>query len=155
HVVQSLSRPDRVIELLQQDVMMTTLLQRQGGLLVDMHTALARPLRIACVTETYPPEVNGVAMTIARLVEGLRLRRHDVQVIRPRQSADGAGMSLAGDVLVRGVPIPRYAGLRMGLPCKRELVKMWKRERPDVVHIATEGPLGWSALRAACALGLP
>ena len=118
-----------------------------------MHQGLQRPLRIACVTETYPPEVNGVAMTIARLVQSLRARHHQVQVVRPRQAGDTGATS--EDVLVRGVPIPRYAGLRMGLPCMGTLVKLWKQERPDVVHIATEGPLGRSALLAAKALGLP
>jgi glycosyltransferase involved in cell wall biosynthesis len=123
---------------------------------VDIQTGLQRPLRIACVTETYPPEINGVAMTVARLVQGLRARHHAVQVVRPRQASDTAGaQSLDGDVLVRGVPIPRYEGLKMGLPCTARLVKLWKRERPDVVHIATEGPLGRSALMAAKALGLP
>ena len=125
---------------------------------MDIHPGLQRPLRIACVTETYPPEVNGVAMTIARLVQGMRARHHVVQVVRPRQAGD-TGPTASGDghddVLVRGVPIPRYAGLRMGLPCKRALVRLWTRQRPDVVHIATEGPLGRSALQAATALGLP
>ncbi len=117
-----------------------------------------RPLRIACVTETYPPEVNGVAMTIARLVQSLRERDHLVQVVRPRQPADDAPTASGdakSDVLVRGVPIPNYAGLRMGLPCKGTLVRLWREQRPDVVHIATEGPLGRSALLAAKALGLP
>jgi glycosyltransferase involved in cell wall biosynthesis len=124
---------------------------------VDIQPGLPRPLRIACVTETYPPEVNGVAMTIARLVQGLRARDHRVQVVRPRQKSDVGATSADGynDVLVRGVPIPRYAGLRMGLPCMGRLVKLWKQNRPDVVHIATEGPLGRSALLAARALGLP
>ena len=120
---------------------------------MDIHPGLQRPLRIACVTETYPPEVNGVAITIARLVQSLRSRHHVVQVVRPRQAADTD--STSGDVLVRGVPIPRYSGLRMGLPCTGTLVKLWKRQRPDVVHIATEGPLGRSALLAAKVLGLP
>jgi glycosyltransferase involved in cell wall biosynthesis len=117
-----------------------------------------RPLRIACVTETYPPEVNGVAMTIACLVQSLRERHHTVQVVRPRQAVDDAPTASGdarGDVLVRGVPIPNYAGLRMGLPCKGTLVRLWRAQRPDVVHIATEGPLGRSALLAAKALGLP
>jgi glycosyltransferase involved in cell wall biosynthesis len=123
---------------------------------VDIQTGLQRPLRIACVTETYPPEINGVAMTVARVVQGLRARHHAVQVVRPRQASDTPGaQSVDGDVLVRGVPIPRYEGLKMGLPCTGRLVKLWKRERPDVVHIATEGPLGRSALMAAKALGLP
>ena len=125
--------------------------------LVDIHPGVQRPLRIACVTETYPPEVNGVAMTVARLVQSLRARHHAVQVVRPRQKSDVGATSADGhgDVLVRGVPIPRYAGLRMGLPCMGRLVKLWKQNRPDVVHIATEGPLGRSALLAAKALGLP
>ena len=124
---------------------------------MDIHPGVQRPLRIACVTETYPPEVNGVAMTVARLVQSLRARNHAVQVVRPRQKIDVGTTSADGhnDVLVRGVPIPRYAGLRMGLPCMGKLVKLWKRNRPDVVHIATEGPLGRSALLAAKALGLP
>jgi glycosyltransferase involved in cell wall biosynthesis len=124
---------------------------------VDIQPGLQRPLRIACVTETYPPEVNGVAMTIARLVQGLRARGHVVQVVRPRQLADGDVANGDGhaDFLVRGVPIPKYSGLRMGLPCKGTLVKLWQQTRPDVVHIATEGPLGRSALLAAKVLRLP
>ncbi|MFP5411012.1 MAG: glycosyltransferase family 1 protein, partial [Gammaproteobacteria bacterium] len=47
-------------------------------------------LRIAVVTETYPPEVNGVAMTLGRLVDGLQVRNHQIQLIRPRQHADDA-----------------------------------------------------------------
>ena len=121
---------------------------------MDIQPGLQRPLRIACVTETYPPEVNGVAMTVARLVQGLRARRHCVRVVRPRQAGDAA-TAADGDFLVRGVAIPRYEGLKMGLPCTGKLVRLWRQERPDVVHIATEGPLGRSALLAAKALGLP
>jgi glycosyltransferase involved in cell wall biosynthesis len=60
-----------------------------------------------------------------------------------------------GEVLTRGCPIPRYPHLRMGLPAGRMLMRLWSQRRPDVVHIATEGPLGWSALQAARHLGLP
>ena len=42
-------------------------------------------MKLALVTETYPPEVNGVAMTLSRLVGGLRARGHEVEVVRPRQ----------------------------------------------------------------------
>ncbi len=118
----------------------------------------ARPsMRIAVVTETYPPEVNGVALTIARLVEGLRERGHDLQLIRPRQvSGEAAGQGERfHELLLRGLPIPRYPHLKMGLPAKSKLVELWAKRRPDVVHIATEGPLGWSALQAAQRLRLP
>jgi glycosyltransferase involved in cell wall biosynthesis len=116
-----------------------------------------RSLRIALVTETFPPEVNGVALTVARTAEGLRERGHDLQLLRPRQPADAAdpARSPQREVLLRGAPIPCYPNLRLGLPAGRELRALWHQRRPDLVHIATEGPLGWSALRAAHALGIP
>ena len=114
-------------------------------------------LRIAVVTETYPPEVNGVAMTLGRLVNGLQARNHQVQLIRPRQHADDQPHPTAtlSEHLQRGIALPRYEGLKMGLPAKSGLTRLWTRQRPDVVQIATEGPLGWSALAAANKLRLP
>jgi glycosyltransferase involved in cell wall biosynthesis len=124
---------------------------------IDNFPAASRSLRIACVTETYPPEVNGVACTMACIVEGLHRRNHDVQLVRPRQTAADAGHAGPGvqHLLMRGLPIPQYPHLRMGLPAKQALVRQWVHQRPDVVHIATEGPLGWSALQAALKLKLP
>ena len=118
----------------------------------------SRPsMRIAVVTETWPPEVNGVAVTLAKLVQSLSHRNHDVQLIRPRQAKldEGIRDSNLEEVLMRGMPIPRYPELKLGLPSKKTLIKAWTLRRPDVVHIATEGPLGWSALQAAKVLKLP
>ena len=120
-----------------------------------------RTLHVAVVTETYPPEVNGVALTAARFVNALRAEGHEVEVVRPRQRADAAQARAAStpsgtlDVLTRGITLPRYPGLQMGLPAAAELKRRWRSRSPDVVHIVTEGPLGWSALRAAEALALP
>lgn len=116
-----------------------------------------RALRIAVVTETFPPEVNGVAMTIGRIVGGLREREHHIQLVRPRQGNQDTAEHEPNleQVLKPGIPIPRYANLRMGLPVKFSLKKLWKEKRPDVVHLVTEGPLGWSALSAALKLNLP
>ena len=117
-----------------------------------------RSLRLAVVTETYPPEVNGVAVTVARLIEGLLLRGHEIDLVRPRQALRGPqGTAVEGlqELLMRGMPIPRYPQLRMGLPAKAALVSQWQRRRPDLVHVATEGPLGWSAVQAARKLRLP
>lgn len=117
----------------------------------------SRRLRLAVVTETYPPEVNGVSLTAACFVQGLLERHHDIQLIRPRQAEPGRAPGAEGfsEVLMRGMPIPRYPELRMGLPAKRQLVRLWTHQRPDMVHIVTEGPLGWSALQAAHRLRLP
>jgi glycosyltransferase involved in cell wall biosynthesis len=116
-----------------------------------------RRLRIAVVTETYPPEINGVAMTLGRFVRALQEREHQVQLIRPRQGADDLPRDESNleQVLQPGVPIPRYAGLRMGLPAKSTLRRIWALKRPDVVHVVTEGPLGWSAVAAAKTLRIP
>ena len=80
-----------------------------------------------------------------------------LKLVRPRQGpADRAQDERGfGEMLRPGIPIPRYSQLRMGLPSGRALMQAWQRSRPDIVHIATEGPLGWSALSAARALGLP
>lgn len=120
-------------------------------------------LDLAIVTETYPPEVNGVAMTIGRLVEGLRDNGHRVRIFRPKQNAaDANGRSGkdgksgdSDDLALPGFPLPGYAGLRFGLPAKRRLCAAWRAARPDAVHVVTEGPLGWSAVAAARSLGIP
>lgn len=118
---------------------------------------IARPLSVAIVTETYPPEINGVATTVSRIVSGLRERGHTVQLVRPRQGGDGLPVEVDrfSEILTRGFAIPRYPELKVGLPARRRLRHLWKRSRPDVVHLATEGPLGWSALRAAASLSIP
>ena len=126
-------------------------------IVVDSLPAVRRSRRIAVVTETYPPEVNGVAMSLARLVAGLHACGHDLQLIRPRQpvAQPPESHSRFEEFLTRGWQIPRYPDLRMGVPSKRALVQLWSLRRPDVVHVATEGPLGWSALQAALHLKLP
>ncbi|MEP6485077.1 MAG: glycosyltransferase family 1 protein [Rudaea sp.] len=111
-------------------------------------------MRVAIVTETYPPEINGVALTVSALARGLQRAGHDVQIIRPRQPGFDAE-SANDDVLMRGMRMPRYPGLRFGFPARRRLHALWKSGRPDALYVATEGPLGGSALRAARALGIP
>ena len=114
-------------------------------------------LKISVVTETYPPDINGVAMTLARIVNGLVSNGHDILLIRPKHFKHDAPTAREGfqEKLVHGLPIPFYKQLRMGLPSKKELLRLWTYNRPDIVHIATEGPLGWSALQAARKLRLP
>jgi len=127
------------------------------AIVVEAFPAARPSLRLSVVTETWPPEINGVALTLSRLVQGLCARNHAVQLIRPRQTREDGARSDTGfeELLMRGMPIPRYPELKLGLPSKRALVRAWTLQRPDLVHIATEGPLGWSALQAARRLRLP
>ncbi|HEY9194190.1 MAG TPA: glycosyltransferase family 1 protein [Methyloversatilis sp.] len=124
---------------------------------VERLCATDEPLRIAVVTETWPPEINGVAMSLKRMVDGLLARGHRIQLIRPRQHTGDTPRrdGQLREVLSQGVPIPKYGSLRIGLPAKQKLVRLWTLERPDLVHLVTEGPLGWSAMAAARKLKLP
>lgn len=102
------------------------------------------------MTETYPPEINGVAMTLEHLVTGLRERGHTVTVVRPRQHHERARRpGPHGDRLQPSIPLPFYPVLRLGLPTQSAPFPVAGPHRPDVVHIATEGFLGIRALRAA------
>ena len=90
-----------------------------------IHPAAASPaaqprLRIAMVTESYPPEINGVANSVARVVQGLRAREHAVQLVRPRQrdEAPTGGRGDIDEILTAGMQIPLYEHLRMGLPAR-------------------------------------
>lgn len=112
-------------------------------------------MRYAIVTETYPPEINGVALTVQSKEQGLRARGHEVELVRPRQAGDGDGPGAAHELLVRSAQIPRYPGMQFGFPALRVLRRRWTRHRPDAIYIATEGPLGWSAMRTARRLGIP
>jgi glycosyltransferase involved in cell wall biosynthesis len=114
-------------------------------------------LRISVVTETYPPEVNGVARTVGLMVEALCERGHDVELVRPRQRTERARSSgaLLREQLVPGFPIPFYRHLQIGVAPPRLLHKAWTEWRPDVVQVVTEGPLGWAAVSAARRLGIP
>jgi len=147
-----------VIELLRKPCKMWGMATpHEDSILVDSYLPARRSLRVALVTETYPPEVNGVAATIARVVEGLRANGHELQLVRPRQDRlhEPMDQERFAEVLMRGLPIPRYPQLKMGLPARRVLLRLWAEHRPDVVHIVTEGPLGWSALQAAAQSRLP
>jgi glycosyltransferase involved in cell wall biosynthesis len=110
--------------------------------------------RIAYVTETFPPEINGVAATVARFVEQLQRRNWQIDLIRPRQPHEVARDD-AESLLTRGLPLPMYPDLRLGLARSAALATRWRRTRPALVHVATEGPLGAAAVKAARQLGLP
>src|SRR5207249_3438025 len=103
---------------------------------------------------TYPPELNGVSLTVERAVRHLRACGHEVDLIRPRQAAETA-LASANELRTMGCPIPMYPDVRIGLASAATLRQRFKRSRPDIVHAATEGPLGWAALRAARAMDVP
>ncbi len=111
-------------------------------------------MNICIVTETYPPEVNGVAMTLHRIGNELRRQGHGLTIVRPRQTSEAQHAKYDNETIVPGLPLPGYDGLRFGLPCRRKLRELWSKQRPDIIYAATEGPLGQSAIKAASDLGI-
>jgi len=113
--------------------------------------------RLSLVTETFPPEVNGVAMTLNRLSANLVDRGIDLQVVHPTPRARYEwGQAVSWDAVnVFGFPIPGYPEAQVGLPSWLKLAQIWRQQRPDVVHVATEGILGLTAALTARAMKIP
>lgn len=113
-------------------------------------------MRVGIVTETYAPDVNGVALTVQALARGLVRRGHSVDLVRPIHLGTPPLADAGMDVLeVEGAALPRYSGLRFGFPSRYRIESRWRSDRPDAIYVATEGPLGWSAISAARRLGIP
>lgn len=108
-------------------------------------------MRIALVSDTYAPEVNGVTTVLQRIVGALRGAGHDVVVVAP---VSGGGRQ-AGQLRVSSVPFPPYPAIRLSLPRFRRVDAFLAHFNPDVVHVATEGPLGFLGRRLALAAGVP
>jgi len=106
-------------------------------------------MRVEIVSDTFPPDVNGVAMTLGRLTSMLKERGHYVHVIHAGEEAQ------KGESGVKGIALPGYNEVRIGLPNPIKLRSRWKKRRPDVIYVATESPLGSSALSTAKELGIP
>ena len=123
-----------------------------------MKTALPHSRRYAIVTESWQPQVTGATPTLGRLCDGLLDAGHQLQLIRPAHSDDALDQSKNGrreHILIKGLALPGYAQQQFGWPAYRRLLTCWQDQRPDSLYLATAGPLGWSALRAARRLGIP
>lgn len=134
------------------------LISRTGTLcLENLLSSYSSIVKICLVTETFPPEINGVSMTLNRLVMGLSKSGHQVHVIRPKQFKGDGEKEPEGytEKLVTGIPIPGYDILKMGVAGYNKLSSQWESFQPDVIHIATEGPLGMQALFSAIRNRIP
>lgn len=123
-----------------------------------LHTLSANrmsPMKVAFVSETWLPEINGVTHTLSQLSQYLHQQHYVIQLVRPTPK-DGSHEALADEELqVKAIPVKDYEGVNIGWISPRKLRRFWRTHRPDVVYIATEGPLGMVALRVARQLRLP
>jgi glycosyltransferase involved in cell wall biosynthesis len=119
----------------------------------DSSIRVTAPLRVALVSDTYLPEINGVTTVLRTMRDGLRARGHHVLLLAPRYDRPGPDDT---DVIRRpSMPFPFYPAVRLSLSIGRYLDRAFARFRPEVVHVATEGPLGFAARRWALARGVP
>ena len=92
-------------------------------------------MKLALITDAWQPQVNGVVTTLVELVKYLQARGHDVRVIHPG--------------LFPTRPCPGYAGIDLAIKPGRQLSGLLDDFKPEAIHLATEGPIGWAA-RAYC-----
>jgi glycosyltransferase involved in cell wall biosynthesis len=92
-------------------------------------------LRLLIVTDAWAPQVNGVVRTLETLGKDLVAMGHEVRYATPEGRFT--------------VALPTYPEIRLSVFPRRSLEAMIAEFGPTSIHIATEGPLGWSA-RAIC-----
>lgn len=113
----------------------------------------AAPLRVAVVTESFLPQVNGVTNSVCRVVEHLAATGHQAVVIAPGRGP----VRYAGFPVLRlpGVSLPGYRSFSVGLPALRLMTAALRAFAPDVVHLASPVLLGHAAVEAARRWALP
>jgi len=114
-------------------------------------------MRVAIVTESFPPDVNGVANSVLRVAEHLVSRGHEPMVIAPQPALGNTrvpGPLPYPVVRIPSVSLPGYSGFRLGLPGRR-ILQALRNHRADVVHLASPFVLGAWGSAAAEKLGIP
>ncbi len=112
-------------------------------------------MRLCIVSETWSPEINGVAHTLNRLCRELTRLGITVDVIRPTPKVPGSAPHTAQELQVRRCSLPGYSDVQIGLARPAKLRRFWQQQRPEVIYLATQGPLGWAARQTARQLNIP
>lgn len=107
--------------------------------------------RVALFTDTFTPQVNGVARTLERLVDAIRERGGEAIVV----TVDAPGVPADGIMRWPAIPFWRYPELRIAAPSTRDARRVIRAMRPDLVHVATPFGVGLAARRAAALDGVP
>ena len=98
-------------------------------------------MKIALITDAWRPQINGVVTTLVELVEQLIAKGHVVEVIHPD--------------LFKTRPCPGYAGIDLAIKPYAQLSQQLDHFKPEIIHVATEGPLGWAARKYCLKHQLP
>lgn len=109
-------------------------------------------LGIAMFTDTYAPQMNGVARTLTRWEQALRRRGHRVRIF----TTTFPGTRSTTDVTrFDSVPFWGYRELRLAAPSGGRVARELQEFAPDLVHVATPFGVGLAGRAAALRLGIP
>lgn len=110
-------------------------------------------MRVAIVTESFLPQLNGVTNSVLQVLAHLERAGHEALVLAPGEPP--ASVHGARVVPLRSVPLPGYSPVRLGVPTARAVARELQAFRPDVVHLASPFTTGGPAVRAAARCGVP
>ena len=102
-----------------------------GDILSQAEMKTPAPMKIAIATDAWFPQVNGVVRTLSATIAELDRRGIEVELITPERFFT--------------LPMPGYSQIRLAMAPRFSTRRMLDAFSPDIVHIATEGPIGWSA----------
>lgn len=88
-------------------------------------------MRIAIATDAWFPQTNGVVRSLATTISILQRRGYEIELISPDQFIT--------------IPTPGYSEIRLAIAPRFGVRRTLRRYQPDIVHIVTEGPIGWAA----------
>lgn len=109
-------------------------------------------VRIAVITESFLPRVNGVTNSVCRVLEQLTARGDEALVIAAKPGPEQyAGHEVSS---VGGFALPGYRSFVVGMPMAR-LVGKLREFQPDVVYLASPFSLGYAGAVAARKLDIP
>ncbi len=109
-------------------------------------------MRLLVITDTYPPDINGVSRTLFTLANGLTARGHEVEIVTTQQASEPETLKRH---VVRACPLIGYPGLRFGLSTPGRMRALFETFKPDALYVATETPLGIASIWAARKMRLP
>lgn len=98
-------------------------------------------MKLALATDAWLPQVNGVVRSLSATLDELRSRGHCVETITPDRFLT--------------LPMPGYASIRLAMAPRFGVRRMLDKAAPEIVHIATEGPIGWAARGWCLSRGVP
>lgn len=112
-------------------------------------------VKIAIITESFLPHMNGVTGSVLQIVKQLSSREHELLIVAPDAGAFEADLHGAKVEFLKSLPLPAYREVRVVTATKNRIERILHSFAPDVVHLASPFVLGWAGVRAAAGLGIP